>query len=89
MHTQKIIKLPTESSFFDVSINHKQIIRPIRIQFGKGRQKQYDSQFNKTFCLRGYKYVPKMAAVGHRTEENLKLIKKSTVKMVKNIEFDA
>jgi len=30
-----------------------------------------------------------MAAVGHRTEENLKLIKKSTIKMVKNVEFDA
>jgi len=56
--------------------------------YSQVKQKQYDSKFNKTFGLRGYKHISNLAAVGHRTDENLKIIKKSLTKTARSVEFD-
>jgi len=70
------------------SSTKKRIIKPVLLTHCKLQQKQYDSKFNKAFSIRNYKYIAKFAAVGCLTDENLKKIKKSSLKIARSVEFD-
>jgi len=74
--------------YFD-SLENRQPIHPIPMMYVKSKQKQYNSKFNRTFAMKGYKYISKIAAVGHLTDDNLKKISQSCLKMTRSVEFDA
>jgi len=57
--------------------------------YGKGDQKQFNSKFHKTLAIKGHKYVSQIAAVGVSTDENLKRINHSSLKIIRNLDFDA
>jgi len=88
LKAEKLSNLQTDKLYFD-SLGAYQRILPIPIIYAKAKQKQYNSNFNKTFALRGYKSISRLAAVGQFTDENLNKINKSRLKMARSVEFDA
>lgn len=73
--------------FFEQPSLHKKI-HAIPMVYGKGSQKQFKSKFHRTFGIKGYKYISKLAIVGPNTDINLKRIQQS-LKLARNLEFDA
>jgi len=57
--------------------------------YGKDDQKQYNSKFHKALAVKGHKYVSQIVAVGPSTETNLERITKSSLKLIKSLDFDA